>query len=93
MFRFHKTYFLLAVLLFVIELLIALYLHDRFIRPHVGDCLVVIFLYCFFRAFFKIPYLKVALSMLLFSYLIEVTQYFHSIRCLRLQHVGRLYVS
>jgi uncharacterized membrane protein len=53
MFRFHKTYFLLAVLLFVIELLIALYLHDRFIRPHVGDFLVVIFCIAFSGPFSK----------------------------------------
>jgi hypothetical protein len=86
MFRFHKTYFLLAVLLFVIELLIALYLHDRFIRPYVGDFLVVIFLYCFFRSFLKTHYITVALAVLLFSYIIEVTQYFHLIKHLGLQH-------
>jgi hypothetical protein len=86
MFRFHKTYFLLAVLLFVIELLIALYMHDRFVRPYVGDFLVVIFLYCFFRSFLKTHYVTVALAVLLFSYIIEVTQYFHLIERLGLQH-------
>jgi hypothetical protein len=86
MFRFHKTYFLLAMLLFVIELLIALYLHDRFIRPYVGDFLVVIFLYCFFRSFLKTNYVIVALAVLLFAYIIEVTQYFHLIKRLGWQH-------
>jgi hypothetical protein len=86
MFRFHKTYFLLAMLLFVTELLIALYLHDRFVRPYVGDFLVVIFLYCFFRSFLKTNYVIVALAVLLFAYIIEVTQYFHLIKRLGWQH-------
>jgi xanthine/uracil permease len=86
MFRFHKTYFLLAMLLFVTELLIALYLHDRFVRPYVGDFLVVIFLYCFFHSFLKTNYVIVALAVLLIAYIIEVTQYFHLIERLGWQH-------
>jgi hypothetical protein len=85
MLRFHKGYFLLALLLFIIEVLIAAFAHDRFVRPYVGDFLVVIFLYCFVRSFFKTPYLWVAVSVLLFSYVVEVSQYFHLIRHLGLQ--------
>jgi hypothetical protein len=85
MLRFHKGYFLLALLLFIIEVLIAAFAHDRFVRPYVGDFLVVIFLYCFVRSFFKTPYLWVAVSVLLFSYVVEVSQYFHFIRHLGLQ--------
>jgi hypothetical protein len=84
--RFNKTYFWLALLLFLIEVLIAAFAHDRFIRPYFGDFLVVIFLYCLVRSFFKAPYFKVALAVLLFAYLIEVLQYFHFIRHLGLQH-------
>lgn len=86
MLRFHKTYFLLALLLFLIEVAIAAFAHDRFIRPYVGDFLVVLFLYCLLQSFFKIPYRAAALSVLLFSYVIEVTQYFHLINHLGLQH-------
>jgi len=85
MFRFQKTYFLLALLLFVVEVLIAAFAHDRFIRPIVGDFLVVIFLYCLVQSFFKTLYLKVALAVLLFSYLVEVSQYFHLINYLGLE--------
>lgn len=85
MFRFHKTYFILAVLLFLIEVAIALFVRDRFVRPYVGDFLVVIFLYCFFRSFLKTPYRIVALYVLLFSYLIEWSQYYHLIKRLGLQ--------
>jgi len=85
MFRFQKAYFLLALLLFVVEVLIAAFAHDRFIRPIVGDFLVVIFLYCLVQSFFKTSYLKAALAVLLFSYLVEVSQYFHLIYYLGLE--------
>ena len=85
MFRFHKIYFLLTLLLLLVEILIAAFAHDRFIRPYVGDFLVVIFLYCFYRSFFKILYTTVALAVLLFSYVVEVSQYFHLINHLGLQ--------
>lgn len=85
MLRFHKTYFLLTVSLFLIEVAIAAFAHDRFVRPYVGDFLVVIFLYCLLQTFFKTPYIATALSVLLFSYGIEVTQYFHLITHLGLQ--------
>lgn len=86
MLRFHKTFFLLTVLLFLVEIVIAFFVHDKFVRPYVGDFLVVIFLYCFFRSFFKTPYGRIALLVLLFSYAIEVSQYFHLIRRLGWQH-------
>jgi hypothetical protein len=86
MIRFHKTYFLLTLLLLLVEILIAAFAHDRFIRPYVGDFLVVIFLYCLLRSFFKTPYIPVALAVLLFSYVVEVSQYFHFINHLGLQH-------
>jgi hypothetical protein len=85
-FRFNKTYFLLAVLLFVIEVLIALYMHDRIIRPYIGDLLVVILLYCFVRAFVNISPVKIAIGVLLFSYLIEVLQYLKLVKLLGLQN-------
>jgi hypothetical protein len=76
-FIFSPRFFLIALLLFVIEILIAVYVRDRFIRPYVGDFLVVIMLYCGIRAFVKASSLKVAMGVLLFSYAIEALQYFH----------------
>lgn len=70
-------YFLFALVLFVIEVLIALYVHDSFIRPYVGDYLVVMLLYCAVRTFIKASPVKVAFGVLLFSYVLEVLQYFH----------------
>ena len=85
MFRFHKTYFFLTVLLFITEVLIAVFLHDGFVRPYVGDFLVVILLYCFARGFFRIPVYAACLAVLLFSFCIELAQYFHLVHLLRLE--------
>ena len=88
MFSFQKNYFAVALLLFFIEVLIAAFVHDRFVRPYAGDFLVVIFLYCFFRSFLKTPYPNVALAVLLFAYLVEASQYFHLLRHLGWQRSG-----
>lgn len=79
MFRFNKYYFGLTVLLFVTEVLIALYAHDQFIRPYAGDFLIVIFLFYLVKAFINAPSNWVITSVLGFSYLIEATQYFNLI--------------
>lgn len=75
MYRFHKGYFGLTVALFLIEVLIALYVRDNFIRPYFGDFLVVILMYCFIRTFAKLDMKITVIAVLMFSYLIEVLQY------------------
>lgn len=83
---FNRTYFSLAATLFAIEVLIAKYVHDRLIRPYIGDLLVVILIYCFVKAFLKTPVLKTALAVLAFAFLIEALQYFRIVHRLGLQH-------
>ena len=84
--RFQKQYFILAILLFVTEVLIAAYVHDGVVRPYIGDLLVVMLIYCFVRSFLNSPVLHTAIAVLLFAYLIEILQYFHLVRLLGLQH-------
>lgn len=79
-------YSLLTLLLFGIEVLIALYLHDRIIRPYIGDLLVVILIYCFVKAVVNTPLLATALGVLLFAYAVETLQYFHVVELLGLGH-------
>ena len=86
MFRFQWKYFVLTVLLFFIEVLIAAYMHDQIIRPYVGDLLVVMLLYCFVKSFVKISVIKAAIFVLLFSYVIELLQYLNLIKFLGLQN-------
>jgi len=86
MLKFSLKYFLLALALFIVEVLIALYVHDSFIRPYAGDYLVVIFIYCVVRSIYQAPVTRVAAGVLIFSYLIEIGQYFHLVHLLGLQH-------
>nr|WP_294942885.1 DUF2809 domain-containing protein [uncultured Mucilaginibacter sp.] len=79
MYRFNKYYFGLAVLLFNIEVLIADFVHDSFIRPYGGDFLVVILVYCTVKAFIKSRLWITVIGVLVFSYVVEITQYYHLI--------------
>lgn len=73
-FCFRKGYLMMALLLFIIEVLIALYVRDRIIRPYGGDFLVIIFLYCLCRSFFRISAEKAVVLVLLFAFIIESLQ-------------------
>jgi hypothetical protein len=83
-FKFNLRYFLLAIGLFIIEVLIAVYAHGRIIRPYIGDLLVVILIYSFVKAFLNTPVFKTAVGVLIFSYAVEVTQYFKLVEVLGL---------
>jgi hypothetical protein len=86
MFTFDKKYFFLTIILFVIEVVIAVFARDSFVRPYVGDYLVVILIYCAVKTVLNAPVWKVALGVLLFSFLIETLQYFHIVNRLGLEH-------
>lgn len=86
MVRFSTSYFMLTGWLLFIELLIGRYLHDAFIRPYGGDFLVVILIYCFVKTFINTPVIKTALGVLVFAYLVELTQYFHLVNLLGWQN-------
>ncbi len=73
--QFNQRYFLFAVVLFIIEVLIALYVKDSIIRPYGGDFLVVILLYYLVRAFWNGSAFQVALGVLIFAYTVEILQY------------------
>ena len=74
--KFNKRYLLLTVLLFIIELIIGIYVHDNIIRPYIGDLLVVILLYCLLKSFIEIPLMPAAIGVLIFAYIVEISQYF-----------------
>jgi len=84
--KFNSLYFVLAVLLFAVEILIAIFAHDRFIRPYVGDVLVVILIYCTVKSLLNTPVLTTALSVLAFSFVIESLQYLNIVDRLGLQN-------
>ncbi len=69
-------YGIATVILFIIELLIALFVHDSFIRPYVGDVLVVVLIYTFVRMFLPEGVRLLPLYIFLFAAGVEVLQYF-----------------
>ena len=85
MIRFHKRYFLYTIILFLVEVLIALYVRDAIIRPYGGDFLVVILLYYFVRSFWNGSSISVAIGVLVFAYTIEILQYFNVVDLLGLK--------
>lgn len=83
--KFNLKYAVAFVLLFSIELGIALYVHDDFIRPFVGDVLVVILLYFLLRIFIARPPARLPFYLFLFAAAVEIGQYFQMVRLLGLE--------
>ena len=86
MIGFNSRYFLFAMILLVTEILIAVYMHDRFIRPYAGDFLVVILIYCFVKSFLRSGVWITAIAVLLFAYTVEILQYFNLVKLVGLQN-------
>ena len=86
MLQFNRTYFAFTIFLFLLETVIALFVHDNFIRPYFGDFLVVMLLYCFLKSFINVSVWAAAGLVLLFSFAIETAQYFNMVEKLGLQH-------
>lgn len=84
-FRLDLKSFLCFLLIFVIEVIIALFVKDSIIRPYGGDILVVILMYYFFKSFVKMNPLPLALGVLLFAYAVEIGQYFNLVEILNMQ--------
>ena len=82
---FDKKYLFPALVIFLIEISIALFVNDRVVRPFIGDALVVVLIYCAVRIFLNVNYPQAALGVLLFACAIEVLQYFDYVKLLGLE--------
>lgn len=71
------VYIISFIIIFCIEVLIALYVRDSFVRPYLGDVLVVVLVYSFVRIFSPTGILKMPFYVFLFACFVEVMQYFH----------------
>ena len=67
-------YFIPFLTLLTIEIMIATYIDDNFIRPYLGDFLVVIMIYCFVMSVSPISIKKGLVVVLLFAFGIEFLQ-------------------
>lgn len=84
-FVFNRRYFIAAAVLLCVEVLIALYVRDAWIRPYGGDLLVVMLLFWMVKSFVNVPYLPTAVGVLIFAYCVEFLQYFRIVERLGLE--------
>lgn len=81
-----RLYYSIAfLLLFMTEAVIAIYVHDDFIRPYIGDVLVVAVVYCFVRIFVPDGMKYMPLYVFIFAAIVEVLQYFQLVKVLGLE--------
>lgn len=82
-FTFNKFYLICTLVLLAIEILIALYT-TNWIRAYFGDFLVVILLYCLIMSFVDTHKKIVLIGVLLFSYVVEILQYYRFVEVIGL---------
>lgn len=72
------------LLIFCIEVLIALYVRDSFVRPYIGDVLVVVLVYSFVRIFLPTGIPRLPFYVFLFACFVEVMQYLQLVETLEI---------
>ena len=77
-------YVIATVVLFFVEVLIALFVHDNFVRPYIGDVLVVVVIYTFIRIFIPDKCRLLPLYVFIFAAFVELLQLFHLVDLLGL---------
>ena len=85
--KINKRYLVAFLILLIIEIFIALFVHDNFIRPYIGDVLVVIVIYTFIRGIIGRKIKNLPIYIFLFGVLVEVLQYFRIVEILHLQNL------
>lgn len=78
-------YLLVFFILLVLEVLIALFVKDRIVRPFIGDILVMILMYTFIRGIIKKPIKGLPVYLFIFAVCVEISQYFHLVDKLNLR--------
>lgn len=73
------AYITAFLILLLTEIIIALFIRDKFIRPYGGDILVTALLCCFVRMFFPKGIKLLPLWVFIFAAAVEISQYFEII--------------
>ena len=76
------VYIVLTVILLAVEVVITLFVHDRLIRPYIGDILVVVVVYTFVRIWIPDSVRLLPFYVFLFATAVEVSQYFNLVELL-----------
>ncbi len=85
--KLSRNYMVATVIILSIEVLIALYVNDKFVRPFLGDTLAVILVYCFIKIIIRERVLMVAALSLCIAFLIEILQATNFIECIGLEDI------
>lgn len=79
-----RTFYIIsALILFLIECIIALFVHDRIVRPYIGDLLVVILIYMTVRSFVPKGVVLLPLYIFIFAVIVEILQFVNVVGLLR----------
>ena len=78
-------YCISTLILLCIEVVIALFVHDKFIRPYIGDVLVVILIYTSVRMIVPERIKILPLLVFIFAVGVECLQYIHIVELLGVQ--------
>ena len=69
-------YLVCFLVILAVEIVIGMYVRDNFVRPYMGDALVVVLIYCFIRIFIPRGIRWLPLYVFAFACFIEILQYF-----------------
>lgn len=83
-FSFRPGHLIAFILLFITEVLIALYVRDSFVRPYGGDILVVLLVYFFVRILYRGSQKRLPFYVFLFALAIEILQWFNITKLLNI---------
>ena len=75
-------YALMFITLFCVEVCIALFVHDDFVRPYIGDVLVTVLLCCLCRIVLPRGVPALPLYVFVFAALVEAAQYVDVVKLL-----------
>ena len=87
-FKNRSFYIISALILFLTECLIALFVHDRIVRPYIGDLLVVILIYMVVRSFIPKGIDKLPLYVFIFAVIVEILQFVDVVGLLRVSDMA-----
>ena len=79
------VYAVIAILLFISEIIIGLCFHSGFIRSYFGDVLITVLLCCIVRIIFPKGIKLLPIYVFVFATLVEIAQYFDVVKLLGLE--------
>ena len=84
--KIDKHNIVIFLLLLFIEIMIALFVHDNFIRPFIWDVIVIFLVYYFVKIFYSWNDTKVIIWVFLFAVFLEFMQYINLIEILSIEN-------